>query len=154
MEIVTSYYESPIGTIEVIGTDRGVQYVRFTDNKDKVEGVTPFLQQCLNQLQEYFEGDRKGFHSFHLAMMGTDFQQKVWEASMEVKFGEVATYGDIALSIGDKKAARAVGNALNTNPLLLIIPCHRIIPSTGEVGEFAAGSKRKKWLLEHEGVSI
>ena len=146
-----THVQSPLGTIQVIGIERGVRSIQFVDD---TEEDNPHLhismQQCTEQLGEYFEKRRTSFHTFDIAVQGTEFQQRVWEAAMEVPFGETVTYADIAKAIGNPDASRAVGTALGANPLLLIVPCHRIVPSSGAIGGFAAGGWRKKWLLEHE----
>ena len=148
-------FESPIGTIVVEGNERGIRSIRFVgippNAPNDPNAPNAHSSACIDQLSAYFNRTLASFHSLHLAIVGTDFQQVVWDATMEVAFGETATYKDIAKAIGKPDAARAVGNALNVNPLLLIVPCHRILPSNKEdIGGFAAGSWRKEWLLKHE----
>lgn len=81
---------------------------------------------------------------------GTPFQRAVWEATMKIPSGETRTYGDIAKMIGHPRAARAVGSALKKNPRLIVIPCHRVVPASGGVGQYVGGVRRKRWLLRHE----
>jgi methylated-DNA-[protein]-cysteine S-methyltransferase len=150
-----SHYRSPIGILEIAGSDRGIRSIRFVEEfiPSADEEAHLSLGQCLEQLSEYFNGHRKAFDSLRLAASGTDFQHAVWDAAMAIPFGETRTYGDIAEAIGEAAAARAVGNALNANPLLIIVPCHRVIPASAhgdESGEYAGGRERKAWLLAHE----
>jgi methylated-DNA-[protein]-cysteine S-methyltransferase len=151
--LTRSALATSIGTVEVEASERGVRSIRFLDTKDAIalpEANNVQLQECMQQLAAYFAGERRVFDSFALAIAATDFQQRVWDAAMEVAYGETATYGDIAKSIGAPDAARAVGSALNRNPLLLVVPCHRIVPASGGNGEFACGAWRKDWLLNFE----
>lgn len=100
-------------------------------------------------LADYFNGTGKTF-DLPYVVSGTDFEQQVWEETKKIAFGETRTYSEIAHAIGNPDAARAVGNALNKNPLPLIIPCHRVVGSDGELHGFAGGTEIKQWLLEHE----
>ena len=102
------------------------------------------------QLEEYFAGARMRF-DLRLAPRGTPFQQRVWNALLGVAFGRTASYGEIARAIGRPEASRAVGAANGKNPIAIIVPCHRIIGSSGALVGYAGGLPRKKWLLAHEG---
>jgi methylated-DNA-[protein]-cysteine S-methyltransferase len=102
-----------------------------------------------NQLQEYFAGERTRF-DLRLAPRGTPFQQRVWKALLGVGYGRTASYGEIARAIGRPEASRAVGAANGKNPIAIIVPCHRIIGSSGALVGYAGGLPRKKWLLAHE----
>lgn len=108
------------------------------------------LAECVRQLAEYFDGTRTTFDSLHLHFPATDFQKSVWDSLMDVPFGEVVTYGELAKMSGYEGAARAVGTAMNVNPLPIIIPCHRVLPSDRSLGQYAPGPHRKQWLLHHE----
>jgi len=101
------------------------------------------------QLEEYFAGERTRF-DLRLAPRGTPFQQRVWKALLGVAFGRTASYGEIARAIGRPDASRAVGAANGKNPIAIIVPCHRIIGSSGALVGYAGGLPRKKWLLAHE----
>jgi methylated-DNA-[protein]-cysteine S-methyltransferase len=103
------------------------------------------------QLDEYFEGKRKKFDLL-LEPMGTDFQKKVWKHLVKVPFGKTASYLDVAMALGEMKATRAVGSANGRNPIVIIIPCHRVIGSNGSLTGYGGGMWRKEWLLKHEGV--
>ena len=145
-----TYYRSEIGLIEILGTENAILSVGFVDDKslDNFE-IHPCLEECVEQIDEYFRGERKEF-SMNLQLQGTDFQKKVWSQLMKISFGETLSYKDIAASIGNKKAVRAVGNANGKNKIAIIIPCHRVIGSNGRLVGYASGVWRKKWLLLHE----
>ncbi|MEK7563938.1 MAG: methylated-DNA--[protein]-cysteine S-methyltransferase, partial [Patescibacteria group bacterium] len=117
------------------------------------EALPKFLEQCLYEMEEYFSARRRAF-SVPLVMRGTDFQQRVWDALLEVPFGQTVTYGQLAKEIGNAGAVRAVGTAVGDNPLAIIIPCHRVLPASGGIGNYASGSDKKEWLLKHEGVAV
>ncbi len=149
MNIQKAYFESPIGIIEVTGTDDLVYTVNFTDEiKDEICDSRE-IKNCISQLKEYFTGKRKNF-SINYALDGTDFQKRVWNEMVKIPFGEVVSYKDIALSIGHPKAFRAVGSAVGKNPISIIIPCHRVVKSNGTIGNYGGGRWRKSWLLNHE----
>ncbi|MFD0050688.1 methylated-DNA--[protein]-cysteine S-methyltransferase [Actinomycetes bacterium NPDC127524] len=146
-------YESPIGVIEIIGTDKTICSIMFSEEEKQVNllhAETPLiLAECYNQLDEYFKGKRREF-TFSYQSEGTGFQKTVWEALKEIPYGETGSYKDIAVSIGNEKAMRAVGNANGKNQLSIIIPCHRVIGSNRKLTGYAGGLWRKEWLLQHE----
>lgn len=109
------------------------------------------LQKPLAELEEYFAGQRRRF-TFSLAPEGTVFQQKVWQAVSAIPFGQVTTYQNIAKKIGKAKAVRAVGHANGSNPLPIVIPCHRVIGSNGDLCGYGGGLELKRRLLELEGA--
>ncbi|HWO77316.1 MAG TPA: methylated-DNA--[protein]-cysteine S-methyltransferase [Bacillus sp. (in: firmicutes)] len=149
-------YESPIGVIEITGTENAVISILFSDAEtaeNKINESTPrVLADCYHQLDEYFKGTRREF-SFPYRMEGTDFQKSVWSALTKIQYGETGSYKDIAVSIGNEKAIRAVGSANGRNKLSIVIPCHRIIGSNGTLTGYAGGLWRKEWLLRHENFS-
>ncbi|MCP3966462.1 MAG: methylated-DNA--[protein]-cysteine S-methyltransferase [Lentisphaerae bacterium] len=108
-----------------------------------------FFTDIVKQVKEYFDGKRKSFE-VSLAPEGTDFQKSVWNALSKIPYGEVHTYKDIAVSLGNKNACRAVGMANSKNPIPLIIPCHRVIGASGKLIGFAHGLKIKKQLINLE----
>ena len=114
-----------------------------------VEQDDEVLRETRRQLNEYLEGQRKGF-DIPVLMVGTDFQKDVWNAVMRVPYGATSTYSQIAKDIGKEGAARAVGNANAANPISIIIPCHRIIGSGGELVGYGGGLSLKKRLLRLE----
>lgn len=148
----TIYYKSPIGILEIIGDEEGIQEITYMDDdfpilNGKIEVAT--LHTCIAQLDEYFEGNRKEF-TLKLNPQGTVFQQKVWNELLNVSFNTTRSYLQQSKAVGDVKAIRAVGTANGRNPISIIIPCHRIIGSDGSLTGYAGGIWRKKWLLEHE----
>ena len=105
------------------------------------------------EVDEYFAGTRQHFTQ-KLAPSGTPFQQSVWAALARIPFGETRFYGQIAAEIGNAEAARAVGRANATNPICLLVPCHRVIGADGSLTGFAFGEGTKRWLLEHERATV
>lgn len=143
-----------LGHLSIRATPRGILSVTFGDDSPDADAEpSAFLEQCLHEMEEYFSGNRRAF-SVPLVMRGTDFQQRVWDALLEIPFGQTVTYGQLAKEIGNPGAVRAVGTAVGDNPLAIIVPCHRVLPASGGIGEYASGSDRKEWLLKHEGVQI
>lgn len=150
MVTYTASYPTEIGTIEIIGTDQNIISLGFVDEISKIQNKIPeCIKVCIKQLDEYFKGKRKVF-SVPLEANGTEFQKKVWKALFEIPYGETRSYKDIAVTIKNEKAVRAVGAANGKNPIGIIIPCHRVIGSDGSLTGYAEGVWRKAWLLEHE----
>ncbi len=147
--------DSPIGSLGVSISNNQVHGVEFLyEHRLPVEPSDPFACEVQRQLQRYFQGRSSGF-SLPLDMVGTDFQQRVWRALVRIKPGSVRTYGEIAHELNS--SPRAVGNACRSNPVPLIIPCHRVVAAAG-IGGFAGATagrrlEIKRWLLAHEGVS-
>ncbi|MGP0576941.1 methylated-DNA--[protein]-cysteine S-methyltransferase [Paenibacillus peoriae] len=153
-ELYVLKYVSPIGEIEIQGTNEAVYSIMFSNRNELLtraieEVPIQALAECATQLDEYFKGERFEF-TFPYAFEGTDFQQKVWNALVSVGYGKTTAYKDIALAIGNEKAIRAVGSANGKNKLSLVIPCHRIIGSNQKLTGYAGGLWRKEWLLQHE----
>ncbi len=145
-----AYIPSPIGTIKVTATDRAVTSITFVDREDEqATELTPLLQTCCVQLQEYFDKKRKAF-DFPMQQEGTEFQQRVWRELVKIPYGETTTYGTQAVRLGDEKAVRAVGTANGKNKLWIVVPCHRVIGKSGSLTGYAGGIWRKQWLLQHE----
>ena len=146
-------YESPIGVIEIVGSNEAIRSILFVERDKKVNGIqdeTPkVLVACFDQLDEYFKGERYEF-TFPYVFVGTDFQKSVWNALTMIPYAETGSYKDIAVSIENEKAVRAVGSANGKNLLSIVIPCHRIIGSNGKMTGYAGGLWRKEWLLQHE----
>ena len=139
---------SDIGEITVIADENYINAVRF-GKSEYVNKQTPLISDAVNQLQEYFKGDRKVF-TVPLKPDGTDFQRKGWKALTEIPHGQTTSYGEIAEKIGKSGGARAVGNANNKNPIAIMIPCHRVIGANGSLTGYAAGLDIKKKLLDLE----
>ncbi|MDQ0046812.1 MULTISPECIES: methylated-DNA--[protein]-cysteine S-methyltransferase [Paenibacillus] len=153
-ELYVMKYVSPIGEIDIQGTNEAVYSIMFSNRNELLtraieEVPIQVLAECAIQLDEYFKGERFEF-TFPYAFEGTDFQQKVWNALVSVGYGKTTAYKDIALAIGNEKAIRAVGSANGKNKLSIVIPCHRIIGSNQKLTGYAGGLWRKEWLLQHE----
>jgi methylated-DNA-[protein]-cysteine S-methyltransferase len=147
----TAYYHSPVGWLEIKGSEKGIASINFLDDNPPIPATvdTTILKQCTKQLDEYFDRKRIIF-KLKLDIEGTDFQKKVWSELLKIPFGKTSTYLDMARTLGNKMALRAVGNANGKNPIPIIIPCHRVIGSDGKLVGFGGGLWRKKWLLDFE----
>jgi methylated-DNA-[protein]-cysteine S-methyltransferase len=143
--------ESPIGTIEVVVNEDGaVVSVSFVDETMPGAGETGHAcSRAVRQLEEYFQNERRRFE-LELEPEGTEFEYGVWSAVQRIPFGATDTYGEIARRLGEPGAARAVGHANARNPIAIIVPCHRVIGSDGDLTGYAGGLDRKKWLLDME----
>ena len=152
-EIYTTYYHSPVGLLKISGTEDYITEVSFHDTTQKAEGkkknLPPMMIQCIEQLIQYFHGERRQFE-LPINHPGTNFQKEVWSELMQIPFGKTISYLDLARKIGDSKASRAVASANGRNNVAIIIPCHRVIGSNKELIGYGGGLWRKKWLLEHE----
>jgi len=150
----TAYYKTPIGIAKIVGDKNGICAVTVLVETIEInEEIPNCLKDCVQQLDEYFKGNRTTFN-LKLNPKGTDFQQKVWSELLQVPYGKTRTYMEQSKILGDVKAIRAVASANGKNPLWIIIPCHRIIGSNGSLTGYAGGIWRKKWLLEHENPSM
>lgn len=148
--------DSPIGPILLIA-DAGLLcglYMKIetgwlprTELGPRDDGILP---EARRQLAEYFEGRRQVF-DLELKMEGTEFQKRVWNALLDIPFGETRSYGQQARHIGLPDAPRAVGAANGQNPISIIVPCHRVIGANGALTGYGGGIERKRWLLAHEG---
>jgi len=150
MDIKSAYYKSPIGILEIRGTEEKIISVLFFDsNPTQNDQVYPLLENCAQQLDEYFHHKR---HKFDVPLMpqGTSFQRQVWKKLLEIPYGTTSSYLEIARRMGNPKAVRAVGGANSKNPITIIIPCHRIIAANGKLIGYGGGLWRKEWLLRHE----
>lgn len=149
-------YETKIGKIAIAENDSAITDLYFYDgtliNDSKIK-ETELLKKASQQLMDYFEGKRKIFE-LPLSPKGTDFQQSVWKALLEIPFGETRSYGNIASRIGNPKASRAVGMANNRNPIAIFIPCHRVIGANGGLVGYGGGLDIKKYLLSIENIPI
>lgn len=149
------YLTTPIGDLLLAGSEEALEVVGFPEGSrrreplpDWIYSEKPFAAACA-QLQEYFEGTRREF-DLPLRPSGTGFQLRVLEELRKIPYGTTVSYGDIARRIGNPKAVRAVGAANGRNPIPIIIPCHRVIGSTGDLTGFGGGIKVKEALLRHE----
>ncbi|GAA4842369.1 methylated-DNA--[protein]-cysteine S-methyltransferase [Algivirga pacifica] len=155
---------SPIGSILIAATEEGICLLEFADRptldvelqklqqklKANIEvGDHRYLLQAQKELKEYFEGGRSNFE-VPLHLIGTTFQQAVWDTLKDIPFGTTSTYLEQAKSLSKEKAVRAVASANGQNRILLLLPCHRIIGSNGNLAGYRGGVDRKKWLLDFE----
>jgi methylated-DNA-[protein]-cysteine S-methyltransferase len=158
--------DSPLGPLFVAATDRGLCRIGFEPELEvelehvarrhggKVLRVPRRVERAVRQLSEYFEGGRVRFE-LETDLSGIPpFHQRVLEVLARVPFGRTSTYGDLAARVGKPRAARAVGGALNRNPIPIVLPCHRIVGSTGKLVGYAGGLERKQALLELEGLTL
>jgi methylated-DNA-[protein]-cysteine S-methyltransferase len=155
-----SYVDTPIGKLLVAGDDEAVRCIAFARNgtprqpePDWRESARGPVGEAVRQLGEYFGGRRTTF-DLPLAPAGTVFQRKVWRRMQEIPFGQTISYGELAKRIGSPKASRAVGAANRSNPIPIVIPCHRVIGSNGKLTGFGGGLPTKQALLALEGIEI
>lgn len=143
---------SPLGNLTLEETDSYVSLLKFT-LEPPVPPTTPILIEASKEVSEYLQGRRTTL-AFPVRPLGTEFQTRVWQELQKIPFGETHSYKDIAVSIGQPDSARAVGTAIGKNPVLLRIPCHRVITSQKKLGGFSAGIHNKRILLELEKVYL
>jgi methylated-DNA-[protein]-cysteine S-methyltransferase len=158
MQLVYKLVSSPIGGLKLVASDRGLVAILWENDKPRRVRLTdlvldenhPMLKKTEEQLQEYFAGKRNTF-SLSLDMRGTRFQNDVWQALLAIPFGETRSYGELASQLGNPRATRAVGAANGKNPVAIVVPCHRVIGSSGRLTGFAGGLDAKAHLLNLEG---
>lgn len=144
------HYKSPIGTICIEEQNGAVTGLYIEEDYEKEKDCeVDLLKETNRQLAEYFEGKRTVF-DVPVALKGTVFQQKVWKALQEIPYGETRSYGELARAIGSPKASRAVGGANHNNPVMIIVPCHRVIGANGRLVGFGGGLEAKAYLLKLE----
>lgn len=148
-----AFYETPFGLIK-IGYEEGkltcVTRINKIDEENEPSDIT---ERAYAQLTEYFEGTRKEF-DLPLKLVGTEFQISVWNALLDIPYGETRSYKDIAIAIGNPKACRAVGMANHNNPLWIVVPCHRVIGTNKKLVGYAGGVDMKERLLAMESENI
>lgn len=143
-------FETPMGRLRLTEDETGICAVEFTEAPvTKVPPGSRYLEAGKAQLLEYFAGQRKVF-DLPLALSGTDFQTRVWNALRDIPYGETRSYQQIAAAVGNPKATRAVGMANNRNPLPILLPCHRVVGKNGSLTGYAGGLERKECLLKLE----
>jgi len=160
MNIEIVYYQSPVGVLEIRSTGSAISDVLFVNswkgakiNEGELNFTkprSPVIKSCIKQLDEYFAGKRTEF-TIHTSQVGTPFQQSVWAELCKIPYGRTISYMELSKRIGNVKAIRAVGTANGNNSICIIVPCHRVIGSNGELVGYGGDLWRKKWLLEHEG---
>ena len=151
-------HPTPVGTLTLVASDRGLRAVVWPKSLRKGTGVNgrphrnpdhPILKTTARQLDEYFSGERSTF-DIPLDLEGTRFQVAAWRSLAQIPFGSTTTYGRQAAGLGIPTAARAVGAANGANPVCIVLPCHRVIGSNGSLTGFGGGLPVKQWLLDHE----
>jgi methylated-DNA-[protein]-cysteine S-methyltransferase len=156
MKYIYKTTPTPVGQLKLIASEKGLaavlwetndpKRVRFSAERDKSNAI---LIKTELQLSEYFAGERTKF-SIPLDVQGTEFQKSVWRGLLTIPFGETRSYGQLAKLLNHPRASRAVGAAIGKNPVSIIVPCHRVIGSNGELTGFAGGLDVKEKLLRHE----
>jgi methylated-DNA-[protein]-cysteine S-methyltransferase len=158
MSLFYKFMNSPVGKLKLVASDKGLVAILWQNERPNRVPLTelvedadlPILTKAEQQLNEYFAGKRKTFN-LPLDMRGTPFQKNVWEALLAIPFGETRSYGDLAKQLGTPSASRAVGAANGRNPISIVVPCHRVIGSSGKLTGFAGGLETKAHLLGLEG---
>ncbi|HNR16669.1 MAG TPA: methylated-DNA--[protein]-cysteine S-methyltransferase [Chitinophagaceae bacterium] len=164
LHINYSYAESPFGNIIVASTTKGICHLAFADDEVMALGELKKLfpnasfRQVVDTIQQnalfIFTQDWKNLSAIKLHLKGTAFQLKVWETLLKIPMGGLSTYASIAAATGNNKASRAVGSAIGDNPVAFLIPCHRVIKSTGSLGHYHWGSNRKTAIIGWESAKV
>jgi methylated-DNA-[protein]-cysteine S-methyltransferase len=156
MTLCQTAIDTPVGRLVVVAADTGLRSIRWEEQAPRHGAGTPaddpghpVLRAAVDQLRAYLAGDRRHFE-LPLDPVGTDFQQAVWKLLREIPYGTTISYGEQARRLGDARKARAVGGANGRNPIAIVVPCHRVVGADGTLTGFAAGTDRKRWLLDHE----
>jgi methylated-DNA-[protein]-cysteine S-methyltransferase len=150
-------FETPIGIVRVFAADEKVTFIDIAADDAEVgsEGKANVLALAEKELKSYFAGKLKVFTFSVDLSSGTSFQQSVWGQIAKIDFAETKSYADIAAAIGKPKASRAVGGAVGSNPVPLVVGCHRVLGASGRITGYSGGDglPTKRWLLAHEGLS-
>ena len=146
----TQDLDCPLGTLRLTATDRGLRSVGFVEDGEREADDHPVLQQAADELREYFAGTRTHF-TVPLDPAGTEFQRAVWRQLVTIPWGQTVSYAEIARAVGKPRGSQAVGKANGSNPLAIVVPCHRVVGTSGKLTGYAGGIDRKSWLLRHEG---
>lgn len=149
-KVFTSFFSSGIGVIKIQGTENYITRLDFFDDPPPpLSEVPELLTSCGLQLEQYFVGMRRAF-DLPVYLKGSEFYCKVWSELLKIPYGQTISYALLAKRIGNPKSVRAVGLANGKNPVSIIVPCHRVVGSSGNLTGYAGGLERKKWLLDHE----
>ncbi len=165
-DVAFATVETPVGRLLVAATRRGLVRLAFPEEtvdhvlEELADAVSPRvledpagLDEARRELDEYFEGRRHRFDlGVDLRLMGAGFSRRVLDATARIPYGSVSTYRDMAVQAGSPRAARAAGNALHDNPVPIVVPCHRVVPSSGGIGRYGGNEWRKAFLLRLEGA--
>lgn len=146
-------YETELGSVTFVEEDGTLLAISAHRTFSATVQETHLIKEAHRQFSEYLIGARKSF-DLPFKLTGTDFQKRVWKALCEIPYGETRSYKQIAEAIGNPKAVRAVGMANNRNPLLVLLPCHRVIGCNGKLVGYAAGLEKKQFLLHLENPSF
>lgn len=155
MTLSTMNVRSPVGPLQLYAADGKLMWLRLPERRGPAGGDAAVatrdevLVRTAEQLAEYFAGARRAF-DLPLAPPGTAFQAQVWRALLKIPFGDTRSYGQLARTIRRPSASRAVGAANGSNPIAIIVPCHRVIGSSGALTGYGGGLDMKRWLLAHE----
>ena len=148
------YFPSPVGVLEMRSEGDFLTHLLFFDPLHSLPEssiASDVIRMYVDQLEEYFYHQRKVFDLTRLRASGTLFQEQVWNALLDIPFGHTISYLELAIRLGDRKKVRAAGTANGKNPISIIIPCHRVIGSSGHMVGYGGGLEAKEWLLVHEG---
>ena len=146
-----AYYKSTLGNLCVIIENREVTRISFVDKiHENSSTPSPLMQKVIKQINEFFQVERREF-SFPIRLKGTDFQIKIWKLVSNIPYGTCLAYVKVAQAYGDTKMVRAVAATIAKNPILLVVPCHRVIGSDGSLVGYSGGIETKRQLLELEG---
>ena len=148
-----AYYKSPVGTLKIVCENEEIISLKIVKNINNDNDETAFIQKVKAQLDEYFDGKRKIF-DIRINPKGTDFQKLVWNELKNIPYGKTKSYSYIAEKIGRSGSQRAVGSACSKNPVMIIIPCHRVISKKGNLSGYAYGADNKRYLIELEHRAI
>lgn len=148
--VFAAHMLSPVGRLAVLANHTGVTNVIHGDDATSIDlPISEISRRAAKELAEYFARLRFSF-TVPLEPAGTPFEKEVYRTLLSVPYGETISYGDLASRVGRPSAARAVGSALGRNPCLILVPCHRVLPTSGGIGLFALGPSVKRYLLELE----
>jgi methylated-DNA-[protein]-cysteine S-methyltransferase len=163
VDVAVTTMDSPIGTLLLMATSKGVVRIAFeSENRDEVLGevaqnLSPRILEAprrldpvRRELDRYFEGKLRDFEVPLDWSLAGDFARRVLRRTARIPYGSVASYGDVAMGSGTPRGARAVGNALGSNPIPVVVPCHRVVRTGGAIGGYGGGLSRKRWLLALE----
>ncbi|HHX66488.1 MAG: methylated-DNA--[protein]-cysteine S-methyltransferase [Miniphocaeibacter sp.] len=142
-------YSTDLCDLYIAEENSHITNISFSKNFEGELLETKLIKEAFKQIEEYLQGKRKEFN-LPLETKGTDFQNRVWNSLKKIPYGKTFSYKDIAVDIGNEKASRAVGNANNKNPIVIVIPCHRVIGKNGKLVGYGGGISIKKKLLELE----
>jgi len=162
MKIVNWTIDSPVGPLELFEKDQQIIGIQFKESDLGTEfrkkltrsarlapGPSPVILETKNQLIQYFDGKRRSF-SLPIHLSGTPFQKKAWQELLNIPYGTTVSYSEQAEKLGGKTYSRAVGQANHNNPIVIIVPCHRVVGKNGSLTGFGGGLSTKAWLIQHE----